>query len=244
MIDVKLVVFDMAGTVVKDEREVEKCFFDAAQQVGLSPSREEINAMMGWSKVEVFEKLWKDQLGDGHPELDSKVEESYQLFRNILENHYLNAEVLPTEGALELLQWLKRKGIEIAFSTGFYRVVTNIILKKLGWDKGLNEQYLGNEDALIDFSICSDEVPAGRPEPFMIQKAMSVLGIENPKHVLKIGDTPSDLQAGKRAGCGFTLGVTNGSHTREELMVYENDGLLDNIGLLKEYIVSQEPRLA
>ena len=48
----------------------------------------------------------------------------------------LGTTVEPTEGCLELFRSLKTKNIFIGLNTGFYRKVTNIILKNLGWDLG------------------------------------------------------------------------------------------------------------
>lgn len=233
MTDVKLVVLDMAGTTVKDENEVEKCFLAACEQTGLRVGRERINSMMGWSKREVFEILWAEQDLDVL-EQKVKVDASYDAFRNVLENHYRNAIVLPTDGCLNLFKTLKENGIKIALTTGFYRVVTDIILDKLEWNKGLNAEYMGGD--MIDISIASDEVEAGRPQPYMIQKAMVKLGIEDAKQVINIGDTPSDIASGIAADCLYSFGVTNGTHTEEELAALPNDGLLPNVGIAANYI--------
>jgi beta-phosphoglucomutase-like phosphatase (HAD superfamily) len=55
MSTIKLVVCDMAGTTVKDEREVEQCFFEAAEHTGLSASSEKVVAMMGLPKKLVLQ---------------------------------------------------------------------------------------------------------------------------------------------------------------------------------------------
>jgi phosphonatase-like hydrolase len=234
---IKLVVFDMAGTTVSDKNEVEKCFVDAAESTGLAYNVEEIISMMGWSKRLVFETLWKKNLPDGDQDLiRQKTDISYLRFKEVLENHYRTQPVLPSEGTPELFGFLKSKGIKIALTTGFYREVSDIILERLGWNKGLNENYLGNDSSVIDVSVTSDQVAKGRPAPDMILRAMKLCGVENPQHVINIGDTPSDLLSGKNAGCLLSLGVTNGTHTREQLSVIENDGLLSNISELRWFI--------
>ena len=234
---IEMVIFDMAGTTVKDENEVEMCFVKAAEQTGLPFEREDIVAMMGWSKRKVFETLWTKALPGGTDEtICDKVTESYEAFRHILEDHYRSAEVHPSENCIEIFQALRKRGIKIALTTGFYREVTNIILNRLGWDKNLNEEYIGNGSALIDVSIASDEVEAGRPEPYMIQKAMKLLNITDPFKVINIGDTPSDILSGNKAGCKYSFGVCNGTHTKEQLAGLPNDGLLNHIGEIKNFI--------
>ncbi|GAB3326854.1 phosphonatase-like hydrolase [Larkinella ripae] len=229
----QLVVFDMAGTTVRDQHEVEHCFARAAAQTNLHVSDERILAMQGLSKRFVFETLWREQLNGATPaELQSMVDQSYQLFTEILENHYRTQEVVPTEGCLETFEFLRKNGIRIALTTGFYRTVTDIILEKLGWLSGLDEQYVGNDQTTIQASIASDEVEHGRPQPLMIQKAMRLLAVTDPKWVVNIGDTPSDLLSGQAAGVGLNLGVVNGTHSQTQLETHPHDRLLASLAEL------------
>jgi phosphonatase-like hydrolase len=236
---IDMVVFDMAGTTVRDKNEVEDCFVQALEKTSLKANHDEINAMMGWSKRLVFETLWKRQLHDASKsKIEEKTIQSYEVFRNTLEDHYINNPVLPTAGCLELFQYLRSRDIKIALTTGFYRKVTDILLRQLGWHKGLDQNYCG--DDMINASVSSDQVVMGRPSPFMIFRAMELCRVTDVKRVIKIGDTPSDLAEGKNAGCRFSLGVTNGTHTREALQKCENDGLLHDLiefkTLLENYI--------
>jgi phosphonatase-like hydrolase len=226
---IQLVVFDMAGTTVTDHHEVERCFAEAAAQTGLTVSDERILAMQGLSKRHVFETLWKEQLGADSPEVPTHVDVSYDVFRDVLEAHYRSQGATPTEGCLDTFTTLHERGIKIALTTGFYRVVTDIILEKLGWLAGLNEQRIGTADSLIQLSIASDEVAQGRPQPLMIQRAMRLLNVTDPKQVVNIGDTPSDLLSGQAAGVALNLGLTNGTHTRAQLEAYPHDKLLGSL---------------
>lgn len=236
MSPIELVVFDMAGTTVRDRHEVEMCFMDAASHTGLSVTPERVLALQGYSKIYVFELLWKEMIGEEHPDLSEFVNNSYQIFCGILENHYLQNEIYPTEGCLEIFDYLKSQNVKIALTTGFYRKVTNIILGKLGWLEGLNQQYVGNENTIIQVSVASDEVLKGRPDPLMIQKAMKLVGVHDSSRVINVGDTPSDLKSGIRAGCRMSLGVINGTHNRQQLSVHRNDGFLNKVSDLKQFI--------
>ncbi|MHA8099884.1 HAD family hydrolase [Aquirufa aurantiipilula] len=232
--NIQLVVLDMAGTTILDEHEVEHCFKKAAQKNGLLSSDERILALQGYAKLYVFQTLWTEQLGEGDSTIAQKAQNSYQDFTQILEEHYLNNEVKPTEGCLELFTYLHQQGIYIALSTGFYRKVANIILEKIGWGKNLNQNYMNIQNKTgIHLSICPDEVQgAGRPSPKMIELAMLKFGITDKNQVINVGDTPVDLAFGKNAGVRLALGVCNGSHTREQLEAHPNDGLLNNIAEL------------
>ncbi|MBC7776642.1 MAG: HAD hydrolase-like protein [Phycisphaerae bacterium] len=235
---IRLVMFDMAGTTVRDNDEVLMCFSQACRQEGLSANDKRLNALMGVSKLEVFQRLWREELGEFAPLkiIAEKSRDSFQTFRGILEHYYSSHSVEPTGGALEVFEWLRKRDIKIALNTGFYRMVTNIILDKLGWSAGLNAAYIGGVGSIIDFSIASDEVPQGRPAPYMIERAMKAFSIENPNQVVKIGDTPVDLGEGRNAGCIASLAVVNGTHSREELEVFDNDGLLGSIIELPEWL--------
>ncbi|GAB2559358.1 HAD family hydrolase [Spirosoma aerophilum] len=237
---IELVVFDMAGTTVTDHHEVERCFAEAAVETGLSVTDERILAMQGLSKRYVFETLWKEQLGEDSPDVQPKVDVSYDAFRRILENHYLTQGAIPTEGCLETFAYLHERGIAIALTTGFYRVVTDIILGKLGWLDGLNDQRVGSADSLLQASIASDEVERGRPYPQMIERAMKLLGVTNPKAVVNIGDTPSDLLSGRAAGVALNLGLVNGTHTREQLESHPHDLLLGSLRELPALLEARE----
>ncbi|MEI6329447.1 MAG: HAD family hydrolase [Pseudanabaena sp. ELA645] len=237
---IKLIAFDMAGTTVKDDHEVEKCFMQAAAKTGLQAPRDRVIAMMGISKKLVFQTLWAEQIDKEDPSYVSKVDTSFIEFKQILENHYRTQPVELTEGCLELFDWLRSQQIKIALTTGFYREVTDIILNRLGWDRGLNANYIGTDDSLIQASITPSEIynQEGRPAPYMIQKAMYLLEITDPKQVVCIGDTPSDLAAGRNAGCLYTFGVTNGTHTEEQLAAYPHDGLVASLAEFQSKLVS------
>ena len=73
-------------------------------------------------------------------------------------------------------------------------------------------------------SSCSD-LP-GRPEPYMIHENMNKLNLDDPKRIIKIGDTFSGIQEGLNAGC-LTIGVSRWSvymaiDSYEEMMRLDN----------------------
>jgi phosphonatase-like hydrolase len=225
---IEMVVFDMAGTTVRDENEVENCFREAIEHSSLNATHEQINSMMGWSKRQVFETLWRSHLTNGSAEdITSKTDESYAAFKNILEKHYRNSHVAPTQGCLEIFGFLRERNIKIALTTGFYRKVTDIILQRLGWNRDLDIDHAGN--AIINASVTSDQVKSGRPAPFMIFRAMELCGVSDVRKIIKIGDTPSDLSEGKNAGCKYTIGITNGTHSKVQLQMLEQDGLVNDL---------------
>jgi phosphonatase-like hydrolase len=201
-----------------------------------------VNDLQGIPKLIVINTLWEEYLGKDHPDFAINVDKTFQSFKEILENHYLTQPIFPAFKAEETLLWLRSKGIKIALTTGFYRKVTNIILNRLGWDKHLNEVYFNyTGNAVIDLSLTPDETGGvGRPYPDMIFKAMEIFNIKDPQEVANIGDTPSDILSGNAAKCPFSLGILNGTHTKESLEEYPNHGLLDSLAQLPEFLEGHE----
>ncbi len=235
---VDLVVFDMAGTTVRDLHEVEKCFIKAAGATNLPVEPDRVLAMQGIPKKIVVKTLWSEILGDDHPDLEANVEETYKHFMAVLEHHYATENVVEVAGAEACFQWLRNQGIKVALTTGFYRKVTNIILHRLGWNKGLDEHHLAMEpSAVIDLSLTPDETMKGRPHPDMIFKAMKMLGVEDSARVVNIGDTPSDLISADAALVGLSIGVFEGTHDIQALEPHPHDVLLPNVSNLPEFLV-------
>lgn len=227
---IKLVTLDMAGTTLTDHKEVETCFAQACKLSKLEVSAERIQALQGYAKKEVFQLLWDEKIGEDHPEYEENVFTSYDLFCEILEHHYHTNTCTPTAHCLETLAWLRENKIKIALTTGFYRKVANVILDNLGWLNGLDKDYKNIDDTSpIDLSVTPTEVSKGRPAPDMIQYAMAQFGISDPKEVINVGDTPVDLQSGFQAQVRMSLAVTNGTHSKADLEIHPNDGLLSDI---------------
>jgi phosphonatase-like hydrolase len=220
----KLIVFDIAGTTVKDPGNVANSFIEAFRSEGFEVSEEEVNDVMGFRKIEAIESVL----------LERDVQLSDQLVNSIHENFIgsmisfykndLSIEAIP--GAEDLFRYCKSKGIFIALNTGFSRDITDVILQRLNW----------KNSELLDLIVCSDEVPQGRPAPFMIRKIMEDLGVEHTSEVIKVGDTEVDVLEGRNAGCGLVVSVTTGALNREQLTVFGPDMIIDDLTELKSVI--------
>ena len=218
-----LVVFDMAGTTVRDKGDVANAFMRAFQQFEIEVPEEEVNKVMGWRKIDAIQLL----LSKYHPVKEKinqvLVDQIHDLFiDNMVTFYEQDEELQPMQDAEELFTSLKEKKLKVALNTGFTRRITDVILKKLQWDNS----------NLIDYVIASDEVPEGRPYPFMIQQLMQNSGITNAAQVVKVGDTEVDVQEGRNAGCGLVVSVTTGAYKREQLQGYQPDHIIDSLSEL------------
>lgn len=214
---IKLVVFDMAGTTVKDNDNVHYFLQKAFEKEGMAISREEANDVMGYPKPKAIKSLLEVKLKDQSLITEAYIKHIHNHFlTGMLKYYEENPDIGEKTGVSETFRILKSHGIKIAIDTGFDRQIANTILERVKW----------LENDLIDFSITSDEVENGRPYPDMIFKAMEMTGVQNADEVAKVGDTISDIQQGKKAGCKFVIGVTTGAYKEEELLTEQPTHLI------------------
>src|SRR3977135_2692078 len=202
---IRLVIFDIGGTIIEDHGEVVASFSAALAANGVSASGTEIKELKGSSKRDVIKKVVERQWGKEDAGNEDRIRKAYADFRAELENKFSNGGVKPIVGAESSFAWLKAHDIVCATTTGFYRSVTDRILDSAGW----LETFAAN--------ICSDDVKVGRPSPYMIFHAREASGIDNVRQVLNVGDTPLDIQAGTRAGVLGVIAVISGVHKEARL---------------------------
>jgi phosphonatase-like hydrolase len=222
---IKLAVFDIAGTTVADDHAVATAFRHAFESYGYTNvSEEDVKPLMGYKKPVairmVLDKLGVDEdqvlIGDIHDEFVTEMMDHYEYSPGV--------QAMPP--AESVFRQLKEKGIRIALNTGFSRDIADVIVSRLQW----------KEKGLIDDYIASDEVEAGRPKPFMIQTLMQRAGITDAKEVVKIGDTEVDVNEGRNAGCALVIAVTTGAFTKEQLLPYHPDHIIDDLSQLPALI--------
>lgn len=223
MSKVKLVVFDIGGTIVEDHGEVVDAFCSALAKNSLPATATEVKEFKGASKRQVIAYFVERHWGKSS-ENEARIAQAYGDFRAELESLFRNGGVKPITGAAETFSWLKSHGIACATTTGFYRSLTDTILRSAGW----MDIFAG--------SICSDDVKCGRPAPYMIFHAMEASGVSDVREVLNVGDTPLDMQAGLRAGVLGVVGVLTGVHTEDRLLKESPSHLIPSVASIPELI--------
>lgn len=217
-----LVIFDIAGTTVHDGDAVGTCLRRALGHVaGMSFSRGEVNAYMGIPKPIAITGLLEKRSGRKPDRATVRaIHEDFEL--RIMEHYRGSPEVREVDGASQVFRELRGRGVKVALDTGFGRPITDAVLARLGW----------TVPGVIDATVTSDDVAAGRPAPDMVYRAMEIVGVSDVRRVVKVGDTPSDLLEGTNAGCGVVVGVTSGSHTEQELRPHPHTVLIHSVGEL------------
>ena len=209
----ELIVFDMAGTTLRDDGGiVNRALRTALAEAGITVTPAEVNAVMGLPKPDAIAQLL------ALPKDDPRVVGIHRDFVEGMVRFYRSdPSVEEIQGTSLAFLKIREAGIRIALDTGFSRKIADTVIDRLGWR------------SLLDASIASDEVARGRPHPDMIDALRERLGVGDPQSVAKVGDTPSDLQQGTAAGCGWVIGVTEGSHTKAELAAHPHTHLIPTI---------------
>jgi len=202
---IQLAVFDMAGTTVADQNNVADAFKKAFSQLGMEIQTGDISPLMGFHKPEAIAIMLRKLDVDPEPEL---VEEIHEIFEEEMYSFYrYDASVKPLPGAEEIFRYLKNGKVRVSLNTGFSKRIADAIIQRFQW------QAMG----FIDDYIASNEVEKGRPYPFMINELMKRAGVENVEQVMKVGDTPVDIDEGKNASCKYVIAITTGAASEEEL---------------------------
>ena len=195
--DLRLVIFDMAGTTVDDKIDgkplVLKSYDDAFRAYGIEVPMNTLNEHRGIDKRTVIEKFGGE-----------KASEIYSFFIRVLLENISNLREI--RGAHETFSFLKQSGVLVALNTGFPKEVAIGIIDHLSWQ----------QSGLIDSWICSEIVGKSRPNPAMIQTLMLRFQIDFPLSVIKVDDTASGIKEGLNAGV-ITLGVLTGTQSKDRL---------------------------
>lgn len=125
-------------------------------------------------------------------------------------------------GTLEILRYLKEKGLSLGIVTskGSEGTKRTIDLTAL--------------PDFMDVIITAGDVSKHKPFPEPVLKALDILQIPS-REAIFIGDSHFDIQAGQKAGA-VTLGVTWGVASKEELSAFQPDGMLETWDDLKLFL--------
>jgi len=202
----KAVIFDWAGTVVDFGSLCPVRAFQAAFSAkGIKVSPDDICRFMGVHKREHVRSVlslpanldqWQKAFG-GNPS-DGDVDILHDLAEvQMLES--IERHALPTPHLQIALKAVRKSGLKIGSTTGYISPLMQRLVpaaKKNGFSP--------------DFWVASDQVPQGRPWPWMIFKNMEHLQICPPSSVVKVGDTVADIKEANNAG-SWAVGVVESS---------------------------------
>ncbi len=212
----KLAVFDWAGTMVDFGCLAPSLVFvEGFKLRGVDITVEQAREPMGLMKKDHIRAVtqmpevaakWRDVHGREPTEDD--VADMYEKDFKRLQLQCIAdySDLIP--GALQAVEDLRSRGMKIGATTGYF-----------GEANDINIAEAAKQGYKPDVTCCATEVPAGRPEPWMIYACMQGTRTCPPEAVVKIGDTAPDIDAGLNAGV-WTVGV---SKTGNEVGLSEAD---------------------
>jgi phosphonatase-like hydrolase len=225
MHELKLAIFDVAGTVIEDHGEVVSSFVDALATHGIGVNSEELAEFKGAAKREVIRFFgWRKR---DKPFSETAIEAVYADFVRLMNGRY-EEHLAPIVGVEEVFESLRKRGMRLALTTGFGNATLELIVRRLGWREW------------FDATVSSDEVSAGRPAPYLIFRAMERCLCRSVHEVVNVGGTPLDLQSAANAGVALNVGVLSGHYRRERLVCEPQDALLASVADLPTLLAQRE----
>jgi phosphonoacetaldehyde hydrolase len=206
MARIQLVVLDWAGTAIDFGCFAPvSAFVDAFARHGVAVSARVARGPMGLHKKDHIRELlrvpdiagrWRERHGRDWTEAD--VESVFQAFVPLqLEVLDWHCDLIPE--LLPCVAELRRRGVRIGTTTGYFRDAARRVFaaaRRQGYHP--------------DTDRCPEDVPAGRPAPWMIFSIMQELGVYPPSAVVKVGDTAADMAEGRNSGA-WAVGVLHSS---------------------------------
>lgn len=157
--NIQAAVFDMDGLLLDTEKLCMQIFRQACETLNLPFHQDVYLSIIGQNSVAI-EKVFRRAYGD---DLDA-LHEEWRVNYNAIVKH----QAIPVkDGVIELLTWLKERGIPIAVATSTHKDVAN---KKLR---------LAGLDGYFDTLACGCEVKHSKPDPEIFLLAATRLGIES-----------------------------------------------------------------
>jgi len=228
--EIKLMVFNLGGTVIKDKTLVNKTLFKTIKGFGINIPDSELS---GWDKMEyqtIFNRYLNNYLVDYTENTTATLKYKANItrkleqdFNNNLIDEYDKMKTsdvdLIDSKIPSLFNKIRENNIKIAVTTSQYMGVLDCVINKF--------QMLDYIDGYIS-SNTSGNIVNNRPTyPYAIHQLMHTYDIESSKSVIKIGDTRNDIMEGINAGCSINIGVLSGYGTPEGL--FKSGLILDNI---------------
>ena len=202
---IKLVIFDLDGTLVDAYQAVSRSLNYALEKVGLPRMDDEvIKRKVGWGEKVLVQSFVPEE----------KLDETLALYRKHHKSELkTGAKFLP--GAKEIISLLKEEQYMMAIASNRPTVFTHIILECLGIR------------GAFSCILCADKVKHPKPSGDLLVHILENLSVEADE-ALYVGDMTIDIQTGMSANIK-TVAVLTGSCYREELEVLRPYSIIQHI---------------
>ncbi|MGE4266449.1 MAG: aspartate aminotransferase family protein [Deferribacterales bacterium] len=214
--NLKAVIFDWAGTAVDYG-----CFAPVAAMIsvlaeeGITVSPDSVRLHMGMKKRDHIGEIFRmnDVVAQfekthGHSASESEIDAIYEkVEKRLIES--LPDFSTPIEGILDVVAQIRAMGLKVGSTTGYTKDMMVVVAE--------NAKRQGYAP---DHIVASDEMPAGRPAPWMCHENMKVMNVSPASSCVKVGDTVADIKEGVNAGMwsvGLVMGGSEMGFSPEEV---------------------------
>ncbi len=216
----KLVLFDVDGTLVDSQHHVHQAMETAFAVVNLAPpDLHQSRKTIGLSLTDAMQQIRPELNVEMHERLARECEIAF-LDQSASESDFVTAPLF--DGIADLLTELASiDNVLLGVATGKSRA---------GLDRMLSTYQLENT---FQTKQVADDHPS-KPNPSMILAAMAELGVEA-RDTMVIGDTTFDMEMGRNAKV-TTVGVSWGYHENTMLKAAGADFIIEDVQNLKNCI--------
>jgi phosphoglycolate phosphatase len=211
---IDLIIFDQDGTLVDSRIDIANAVNYALKVLGLPLL--DIGTITGYVGEGVTRLIEKALRHFGEP---LEIDNARLLFIEYYSSHLTNNTYL-YPGVVETLEYFREK--RKAVISNKMEALTRDLLKDLGV---LNH---------FEIVLGGDSTERKKPFPDPVLRVLRDLGI-NSSRALMVGDSPTDIEAGKGAGV-LTCGVTYGYRGKDEILKAGPDLLIGSLLELKGLI--------
>lgn len=211
----KLVIFDMDGVILDSERVANLAWFQVSEKYDLGLNIEKLKEIKGGTAVRTLEVLSKQV---GKTLAEKIMEEKKEIQMSIIKKE--NGIKLK-EGVVELLKYIKEKGLKCIVATSTTKERAEKQLKETG------------VYSYFDNLVYGDEIKNGKPDPEIFLKACEKIGV-SPIEAVVIEDSVLGATAANRAGikCFVVEDTMKFSVEENRLATRKYTSLLEVVGNL------------
>lgn len=213
---VKAVIFDLDGTLLNTLTDIANAVNYTLQKNGFPTHCVEAYKRFVGNGTDIMIKRALPE-GSGNAETLDLLRTGYLEYYDAHSGDFTR----PYDGIPELLRELKHRGIKLAVTSNKIDCMVQIIV---------NQYFNGTFDYVTGQK---GNVPI-KPDPAMVFAAVSEFGV-TPSDCIYIGDSGVDAETGRNSGA-FTVGVSWGFRTAEELMAGGADTVISKPSELLQYL--------
>ncbi len=193
MAPIRLVIFDLDGTLIDAYPAISGSFNYAMQKLGYPRQSDKvIRRAVGWGDESLLKPFIKS----------ADLAKAVSIYRRHHSAALLKGSRLFPK-VKSLLAYLKTKGYKLAVASNRPTKFSRILIRHLKIDR------------YFDYMLCADKLKNGKPHPQILNKIIRHFSAR-PEDAVYVGDMVIDAEAGRRAKIN-TIIVTTGSSTKKEI---------------------------